>query len=288
MTKTNIGIMGVGVTGNALAKSIEKHYNLCLYDKYKKEYSNFEGLVENSEIIFVCVPTPMKQSGEIDLEYIRDALNMLNEKAKLIKKKALVVIRSTIVPGTTELLQKEYKNLELAFNPEFLTEKNAVNDMKNTDRIVIGGSKESVKKIETFYKKVFPKANYILTNTKTAEMVKYTLNVTLASQICIANEIHNICNALGIKYDDVKKAVLLDKRIGSNITVPGPDGNFGFGGKCFPKDLNALVYHSKQNGYNPKLLQQVWNSNLDHRRGCHDWLEIAGATSEKKFRSVEE
>jgi len=288
MKKANIGIMGIGVTGNALAKAFEKHYNLFLYDKYKKEYSNFESLVENSEIIFVCVPTPMKATGEIDLEYINDALKMLNDKAKQMNKENLVVVRSTIVPGTIDMLQKKYKELKIGFSPEFLTEKNSVNDMKNTDRVIIGASKEDTKKIESIYKKVFPKAKYILTDTKTAEMIKYVSNITLASQITIANEIYNICKTLGIEYNVVKEAILLDKRIGSNINVPGPDGNCGFGGKCFPKDLNALIYLSKQKGYTPKLLQQVWSSNLDFRKNCKDWLDIKGATSEKKFKSVEE
>ena len=116
-------------------------------------------------------------------------------------------------------------------------------------------------------------------------MIKYTSNVTLASQIMIANEIYQICKNTEIDFETVKKTILLDKRIGTNINVPGPDGDFGFGGKCFPKDMNALISFSKENGYNPELLEQVWKSNLKLRNN-HDWKSIKGATSQNGFKCI--
>ena len=112
-------------------------------------------------------------------------------------------------------------------------------------------------------------------------MIKYAANVFLASQIGIANEIYQICKTIGVDYDEVKKAILHDKRIGTNIDVPGHDGDFGFGGKCFPKDLNALIYLAREHMYRPHLLEEVWRLNEKVRKDL-DWLDIAGAVSEKK------
>ena len=183
----------------------------------------------------------------------------------LISKKLIyliIIIKSTAVSGTTDKLAEKYPAFKFVFNPEFLTEKNALKDMENTDRVVIGAKeKEVAQKVEDLYKELFPNAIYIHVDRKTAEMIKYAANVTLASQVAAANEIYQICKATGIDYDAVKNAILLDKRIGRNINVPGPDGDFGFGGKCFPKDLNALIYLAREYQYRPYLLEEIWRLN---------------------------
>jgi UDPglucose 6-dehydrogenase len=280
-----IGIIGMGVVGAATAKVFEKFHKVFPYDKFKPEYNshdNIERLAENAEIAFVSVPTPMKPSGEIDYSSIHNSLSQVLEACKKVRrdpKHFLIVIRSTAVSGTTDKLEEMYP-FHVAFNPEFLTEKNALNDMLNTDRVVIGAGRESdMEKILSAYKPIFPNAKYIKVDRKTAEMIKYAANVFLASQIAIANEIYHVCNSVGVDYDAVKNAVLHDSRIGRNINVPGHDGDFGFGGKCFPKDLNALIYLARENRYRPYLLEEVWRLN-EKIRGNKDWLEIKGATSE--------
>lgn len=278
-----IGIIGMGVVGGATAKVLSRVHSIHPYDKYKKEHNDLEGLI-NSDLVFICVPTPMKPSGEIDYSAIYDSLNLLSKLAKKHNKYPLVVIRSTAVSGTTDKLADEYTQFSFAFNPEFLTEKNALKDMQDTTRIVIGANdKESLEKLIRVYKPLFPNAKYICVDRKTAEMIKYAANVFLASQIGIANEIHNICQAIGVDYNAVKNAILLDERIANNIEVPGPDGDFGFGGKCFPKDLNALIYLARENMYRPYLLEEVWRLNEKVRKK-KDWLEIPGATSENNFK----
>jgi UDPglucose 6-dehydrogenase len=112
-------------------------------------------------------------------------------------------------------------------------------------------------------------------------MIKYAANATLASQIMIANDIYRICRALGINYDLVKKVMQLDERIGRNMDVPGNDGDFGFGGKCFPKDLCALIHLAREYLVEPHVLAEVWRSNLEAREK-KDWLGIPGATSSNK------
>ena len=284
-----IGIIGVGFVGGATDYVLKKVHEIYKYDKYKKPYNSekcFEDLAINSECIFICVPTPMQPNGAIDYSNIDGSINQLLEKIEKVGRKPeelLVIIRSTAVSGTTDKLAKKYP-FKFAFNPEFLREQHAIEDMKNTDRIVIGASEpESYEKIIQIYKPVFPNAKYILANRKEAEMIKYTANVFLASQIAIANEIWKICEATEIDYDKVKEAVLFDIRIGKNINVPGHDGDFGFGGKCFPKDLNALIYLAREHNYRPYLLEEVWRLNERVRKN-KDWLEIRGATSKNNFK----
>lgn len=283
-----IGIIGVGIVGGATAKILEKAHELFLYDKFKPEYQsekNLENLVGNSEIIFICVPTPMKITGEIDYSSVYNSINQLVENMKKTNRDfndILVTLRSTAVSGTTDRLAKEYP-FRFAFNPEFLREKHAIEDMENTDRVVIGTNDEKSKiQLQNVYKPLFPNAKYVLVTTKGAEMIKYAANVTLASQVAIANEIYQICRAVGVDYNMVKEAILLDPRIGKNIDVPGNDGDLGFGGKCFPKDLRALIRLSQEHEYDPYLLQEVWRTNEKVRRN-KDWLNITGATSKKNY-----
>ena len=273
----DIGIIGMGFVGGATAKVLEKFHNIIPYDKYKEPYTSPESL-KLAEVVFICVPTPMKPSGEIDYSSIHDSLNTLKEVTIGNEKKPLVIMRSTAVSGTTDNLEEIYP-FHFVFNPEFLREKFAMEDMINTDKVVIGANRdEDYEKAEKVYKPIFPNAKYVKVNRKTAEMIKYAANVTLAGQTAIANEIYQICKSVGVDYDKVKETILLDKRIGDTINVPGPDGDLGFGGKCFPKDLNALIYIARENMYRPYLLEEIWRLNERVRKN-KDWLNIPGATS---------
>lgn len=280
-------MIGMGFVGGTTAKALNKAHEIFPYDKYKKPYNsreNIKELAKNSETVFVCVPTPMKPSGEMDYSAIYDSLNLLNKTAKSQKRNLediLVIIRSTAVSGTTDKLAEKY-HFHFVFNPEFLREKHALEDMENTNRIVIGANtKEDYEKVVEVYKPIFPNAKHIHVNRKTSEMIKYAANVMLAGQIALANEIYQICNVTGINYNVVKDTILLDDRIARNLDVPGYDGDFGFGGKCFPKDLRALTYLAREYGYGPYLLEEVWRLN-ERVRENKDWFDIPGATSENK------
>ncbi|MBU0761251.1 MAG: nucleotide sugar dehydrogenase [Nanoarchaeota archaeon] len=282
-----IGILGVGIVGSATAKVFGKANEVFPYDRYKTEYNSqvqLSNLVANSEVIFICVPTPMKKSGEMDYSAIYDSLEKIKKESESQGKnpaEIIIVIRSTAVSGTTDKFAEQFP-FRFAFNPEFLTEKNAIKDMEETDRVVLGVSDEQTKqKLYELYKALFPNAKYVFVDRKTAEMIKYAANVTLASQIAVANELYQICQKLRIDYETVKQTILLDNRIGTNISVPGHDGDFGFGGKCFPKDLNALIYLAREHGYRPHLFESVWMLNEKLRKN-KDWLGIPGAVSENK------
>jgi UDPglucose 6-dehydrogenase len=288
----NLGIIGIGFVGGATAHVLKNYHNLYLYDKYKNPYNkdtDLENLAKNSECVFISVPTPMKKNGAVDYSNLYDSIeNLLNETNKLKRnpKDILVIIRSTAVSGTTDKLSKEYP-FKFAFNPEFLREKYAIEDMEKTDRVVIGANdKESQEKLKQIYKPVFPNAKFFLTNTKTAEMVKYMANVMLTGQIALANQFYLACDSMGINYNEVKDIVLCDPRIGRNLDVPGPDGDLGFGGKCFPKDLRAFTYLIREFGLDSTLLDSIWNFNMQIRKN-KDWLNIEGATSDKNFGEVE-
>ena len=241
--RRKIGIIGKGYVGNALGNLLETNHDVVYYDKFK-ECDDYK-VLNDCEAVFVCVPTPMKTSGEIDISAVEDAITHCPHVP--------IIIKSTVVPGTTDSLAKKH-NREIYFSPEFLRQDYAVEDMKNPNRLVV------TNKILLEIFKGLVDCPIIQTDNKTAELMKYSVNSMLASQVAIANEIYRICKTFGVKYDLVKESMLLDKRIGTNINVPGKDG-FGFSGACFPKDLNAIIYHSKQKGYTPHLLEEVWRSN---------------------------
>ena len=275
-----IGMIGLGFVGGTTSKIFETKHEVMGYDPYKKDYKNPE-VLKNAKVVFICVPTPMKPSGEIDLSTIHTSIKTLDD---LTDKWArpIVTIRSTIVPGTTDNLKEKFPNFDFTYNPEFLREKNAVKDMIGTERIIIGSyDKKTYKKVAEVYKQIFSedRTKYINTTPKTSEMIKYASNVMLAGQIALANEIYQICKKTNVNYDEVKNAICLDSRMGKNLDVPGPDGDFGFGGKCFPKDLNALIYLARENNYRPYLFEEIWRSNRNVRTD-NDWENIPGATSE--------
>ncbi|MBN1444710.1 MAG: UDP-glucose/GDP-mannose dehydrogenase family protein [Candidatus Omnitrophica bacterium] len=276
-----IGIIGYGVVGRAFENVFKGKSKIFIYDRYIPQYSDLQTVLRNCPVVFVAVPTPMNENGSIDLSSVKDVLSRISRAGLPGKKLPVVVLRSTIVPGTTRDLQKKYPSLGLVFNPEFLSERNSLADMERTDRIIIGGTLRHCKKVEEIYRQVFPQARYIITDTTTAEMIKYAANVTLAGQVMIANELFQICKKLGLDWAFIRNAVILDPLIGRNNKVPGPDGDLGFGGRCLPKDLNALMHLAKTLGYEPRLLNQIWKSNLQIRKN-RDWETIKGATSYKK------
>ena len=274
-----IGIVGQGYVGTAVKEVFSKHYEVETYDldKDKCSVDYLEDIVELSNIIFVCVPTPMKKDGSCDTSIVESVVKDINDM--VISRNVsgrIVAIKSTIPPGTTNRLNKECHNISVIFNPEFLTEANFIEDFRNQSRIIIGGERPSTTKLRQVYSLVFPDATIVKTGSKTAEMVKYFTNTFLATKVSFANEMKLICDELKIDYDKVVEYSTYDERLGkSHWAVPGPDGKLGFGGSCFPKDINALIALSKDMRLYLHTLQGVWKTNLKVRPE-EDWKELKG------------
>ena len=187
-----------------------------------------------------------------------------------------IVIKSTIPPGTTEEWNERFEKLNIVFNPEFLTEANAVSDYENQNRIILGGPRPATTRLKRIFTKVFPKAHIIKTGSRHAEMVKYVTNAFLATKVSFANEMYQICQALDIDYDKVIEYAQHDDRLGtSHWAVPGPDGDFGYGGHCFPKDVKALISLANKYSLDPKILTAVDSKNNDVRND-RDWEKMKG------------
>ena len=275
----NIGIVGQGYVGTAVKEVFSKHYEVDTYDldKDKCSVDYLEDIVELSNIIFICVPTPMKKDGSCDTSIVEAVVKDINDM--VISRNVsgtIVAIKSTIPPGTTNRLNKECKNISVIFNPEFLTEANFIDDFKNQNRIIIGGERPSTTKLRQVYSLAFPNAKIVKTGSITAEMVKYMTNTFLATKVSFANEMKLICDELNIDYDKVVEYSTYDERLGkSHWAVPGPDGKMGFGGSCFPKDINALLDLANKLEINIFTLNGAWETNLQVRPE-EDWKELKG------------
>lgn len=324
MAKVNsVAVIGNGFVGGSLTTVFtERGSQVYVYDIAGKvapgglsscmlqngKISSLETFIEKFEernsqfsqyVYFVCLPTPMMESGECDVSLVEETLSRIAaapRKDLCEKFPRIAVVKSTIPPGTTARWNAMFEKLDLhvVFNPEFLTEANALNDMRNQDRIVIGGPRPYINTIKQLFESMFPDVPLIKTSSTTAEMVKYVTNIFLATKVSLANEFYQICTALNtsgteIDYDKVIEYATFDKRLGtSHWKVPGPMPDditgkpaLGWGGSCFIKDLHALVFLSRQLGVDPKVMMGAWNKNLEVRPQ-RDWEKLEGRAVSKK------
>jgi len=233
--------------------------------KYKNNYyatTDYKSAILDSDISFICVGTPSKPDGGISLKFIKEASRSMGIALKEKERWHLVVVKSTVLPGTTENIvksiiekysrKKAFSNFGLAMNPEFLREGSALHDFLNPDRIVIGVNDEQSKRtLLELYKPI--NAPKVIVDIKTAEMIKYVSNAFLATKVSFSNEIGNICKRLGIDARKVFEIVGMDHRISPYFFNCG----LGWGGSCFPKDLAALIKFAKDIGEDPKILKAV-------------------------------
>ena len=269
-----IGIVGQGFVGTAVNEGLKPYFQVETYDIAKESTcSSLEEISTKCGALFVCLPTPMdRKTGKCHVGIVEEVLSNLNE----INKCNLVIVKSTVPPGTTEYWNKKFPNIEVVFNPEFLTEANAIEDFKNQNRIIVGGPRPASTKTKRIFAKAFPKIKIIKTNSTYAEMVKYVTNCFLATKVSFANEMYQMCESVNADYDKVIEYATFDERLGkSHWNVPGPDGDFGFGGHCFPKDMNALIYLGDQLGVDLKTLKASLESN-DKVRSNRDWEQQKG------------
>lgn len=276
----NISIIGSGVVGSATGKGFKDLGNNvwffdidinkieCLKKQGLQATADLEFVVKNSEIFFISVPTPDKNQ-KIDLSAIKSAVKELSKECKDKKDYFLIVVKSTVIPMTTENiiipLIEEHSNKNVGndfgvcFNPEFLRETNPYEDFMNPDRIVIGEyDKKSGDILEQLYSPF--KCPIIRTDLRTAEMTKYANNCFYATKISFFNEMHLMCQNIGIDSNIIRNVVQMDKYYGNH---PWEHGH-SFGGKCLPKDLNAIIaLFNEGHIHNPVLLKAVRKVNED-------------------------
>ena len=258
-----VGIVGIGFVGKACFEFFRKKYQVFTFDINNTcTEDTLDSLVSKSDIIFICVPTPMNFEGACDTSIVENVLKDINKCGK----KSECIIKSTIPPGTSSLFSKKFSELNISFNPEFLTEANFIEDFINQDRIIIG-SNGNCDKVMKLYKESFPNAHIIECKFEEAEMVKYFTNSFLSTKVAFANEFYQLCKAIDIDYDNVSKIAMMDLRLGkSHFSVPGPDGKLGFGGSCFPKDINGIINIFKKYNITPHVLNSVWSRNINEDR----------------------
>jgi len=279
----NIGVIGYGFVGRATGEgfSTSSENKIFWFDKFKESPNTLDEVIENSEFIFVCVPTPIfdDYSG-MDMSIVEGVIDEVAPKIKGTSK--VLILKSTSLPGTIKKMSKKYPEVNFVMNPEFLTQKNANADFLSPARTVIGSDDEEVAgRVVELYKTILDKnQKYIILDPTSAELTKYMSNLLLASKIMLGNEFYFLAEKVGANYDEVRKAVEADPRIGTFLRVPGWDGEFGFGQACFPKDMVGILGLAKKIGVDMPALKAIWDENLKIRKH-RDWEEMPQAFKKK-------
>tara|TARA_R100000458_G_C8277791_1_gene253503 strand:+ start:3478 stop:4320 length:843 start_codon:yes stop_codon:yes gene_type:complete len=270
-----IGVIGNGYVGNAVAEGLRDFADVRIYDIDPNISTHGYNDTVFSEFVFVCLPTPMTdaEGGKCNLSILE---NFFSELPTICE--GIFIIKSTVPIGTTDKLVERYPHLKIIHNPEFLTANNSHADFVNAERHVLGGKEEWVEPVVGFYSVTHPHTEIVTMKSIESECVKYFANSFLATKVMVFNEMKVLCESLSnVNYDKVIDGVCTDSRIGwSHVDVPGPDGNYGFGGSCFPKDINSLINTMEENGMNPLVLKSVWEQNKNYRVDW-DWMHNPSA-----------
>lgn len=265
-----IGVIGNGFVGSAIANGFKK-YDVKVFDKNPQLCDSSLEDVVSQDFVFICVPTPMKDimGDDCNLSIIESCFSEIES----IGSDAIFIIKSTVPIGTTSNLQKKHNTLKIVHSPEFLTAKFAKEDFINADRHIVGYvNKKSIgDKAAKLFEIAFPNIPCFTMRSNESESVKYIANCFFATKVSFFNEIYLLIEKLGLNWHSIINGVMGDRRIGdSHFQVPGHDGDYGFGGTCFPKDINALIKTFEKNGLDPKLLKSAWSVNLNVRNDL-DW-----------------
>ena len=249
-----IGIVGIGVVGSTIKYGFEKlGHKVLTHDT--RHYTSIED-VKDTDVVFICVPTPSMQRGKCNVHIVEDVVKELNS----IDYNGVIAIKSTVEPGTTDKLKKKYKDKTICYVPEFLRERCSVADFtENHDVCIIGTDSDDVFKIIKKSHGKYPKKFVKVTETE-AELAKYFNNVFAATLITFANNFYEVCEKLDVNYTNVKNAIVNRNYI-NDIYLDCNEAFRGFGGVCLPKDTRALVNLTKQLKLNGKLFSTLLHDN---------------------------
>lgn len=258
---TTIAIIGLGFVGNAIHKSLNgwmSEDTISLIDPAKGLNTPYTEISEY-DAVFVCVPSPQSADGTADTSILENVLANL----KSVNFKGVIISKVTAPPAVYQRLQESYPNLVHA--PEFLTAANAEIDYQNGKFSIIGGSVTAYRnEAERIIRMTQSSLNTVLhCSIQEAALTKYSINSFLATKVVFMNELALLANELDCNWDVIRQAVSLDKRIGaSHMQVPGPDGEYGFGGMCFPKDTSALIKCAEEANTRLSILDTAVKTNL--------------------------
>ena len=259
-----LGIIGKGFVGSAVANGFDRDTEQFIVDPNLNN-NTINDLVNSFDppLTFVCVPTPEQDTHmDVDVSIAREVLVELEN----LKYKGIVVIKSTITPDHLTTFKKTFKKLKLVYNPEFLTEANSFQDFLNPSMQILGGKWRDCETVEKAYVKhsSVKTVPTFKTDLITASLIKYTINSWLATKVTFFNELQELFSNSETKvpWETFTEMLSQDKRIGdSHMKVPGPDGEKGFGGHCFPKDTKALLYYAKLKKADLSILKTAIDKN---------------------------
>ena len=281
-----IGVVGNGFVGGAVAHGfVRKGLDVFVYDKQPNRSLDSIEDVLSCDFIFVCLPTPMNsaEGGDADLSILIEFFEYINEIEAF---DPIYILKSTVPVGTTEMLSSLNKEIKLVHNPEFLTAANAKEDFLNPERTVIGGPAELAQIVSNLFMDYFCTERNkvcekpILMDSKASEIVKYSANSFLALKVSFFNMVFELSKKTGVNFDDVVNGVCSDSRIGySHTLVPGPDGQMGYGGTCFPKDINAMIKMLERLNIDNDILKASWYYNKNMRKEW-DWSSNPSAVTQ--------
>ena len=245
MAKPKVGVVGGGVVGNAMSA-------LCgpetvVYDPYVAEFAKNKDAISGCDVVFVCVPTPMDDDHTCNTGIVEESISWIEA--------SLIIIRSTVSPGTTDRLREKYGK-HIVFQPEYLGETTAhvFGSMAEREFAVLGGTSEDTAAAAEFYQNYYNSmVRFYFCDAITAEVCKYMENAFYAVKVTFVNEFYDVAKAHGVDFSVLREMWLADTRISRDHTFVYPD-NRGFSGKCLPKDCNAIVHSSRQHGYEPEFM----------------------------------
>lgn len=257
MNRPKVGVVGAGVVGTAVRE-------LCgpetiLYDPYHPELAGNRQAINGCDVAFICVPTPMNDDGSCNTSIVEEVVAWVQAP--------LVILRSTVAPGTTDRLRAEYRK-RIVFQPEYLGETAAhvFGRLAERDFIVLGGPTEDISRAADFYKNYYNSyVHFYFCDALTAELAKYMENAFYAVKVTFVNEFSDIAAAHGVDFNVLREIWLADPRISRDHTFVYPEAR-GFSGKCLPKDCNALVQSCLKHGYTPRLMQATLEINQQFLR----------------------
>lgn len=277
----SVTIVGFGYVGRAMARFFDGKYSVRIYDPFvqidalQEEFPTYafipssqKELVGDTDLVVICVPTPMAEDGSCDTSAVDATFDLLKPH------EVDILIKSTVPPNYTK--GKILKGYNAVFSPEYLGESAYTThywkgypdptNLKTHEFQIFGGGQTVCNRIIQFFKSIMgPETRYLQTDSTTAELAKYMENCFFATKVTFCNEFYDIAQTFGVDYNELRELWLNDGRINRNHTLVFEDKR-GYGGKCYPKDMSAMVVASLEEGYTPKLLQQVVESNKEFNK----------------------